>query len=134
MRASTCCALALSMNWLLLHLNQLLFHQALLTQAQSHVGTVEALIVRITNARAGIEVPTLHFAHQHVQSLLEDPPLSFADARAQVLDLRMLLADEIHQVYILLLSCPRVAHQLRVELQYAWIAFRVGLGGGLPLD
>ena len=49
----------------------------------------------------------------------------------QVLDLRLLLADEVDETDLLLLGGPGVADQLRIEFKDPQQALGIGLGRGL---
>jgi hypothetical protein len=52
----------------------------------------------------------------------------------QVLDLRLLLADDVDETDFLFLGSPGVADELRIEFKDPQQALRIGLGGGFPLD
>jgi UDP-glucose/GDP-mannose dehydrogenase family, UDP binding domain len=90
------------MHRLFLQPDQLLHGQFFLPQAQPQIGTVQALVIGVADPRAGVEVPRFHLARQHVQGLGKSLPLALSNARVNVLNLRLLLADEVDQADFLL--------------------------------
>src|ERR1700758_2269500 len=95
--------------------------------------TAHAAVLREADAAVRDELARfdLRYGGLHEPAIL--PSLLLRDRRAQVLNLRLMLAHEDHHSHFRDSADPGVADELRIERQQPLGLFRIAAGGGLPI-
>src|SRR5271169_6070891 len=98
------------------------------------MGTAHTAVLREADAAVRNELTGFDLSHCGFNQPTVLPSLLFGNHRPEVLNLRLILANEHHHGYIRNSAHPGVANQLWVKRQESLGLFGITACGGLPVD